>query len=116
MLRESTNEKWSAAAFIRDCSIEPAEVARFLRLEAPTFHRCMTKDQFSRDHRSKLARLMTILNRAERVLGGRSQAIRWLIGTNRALNFSSPLTLLESRSGLERVHGVLLRIEVGGFA
>lgn len=107
---------WSAAAFIRESRIEPADVARFLHLEAPAFHRCMERDRFSRDQRSKLARVMTILNRAERVLGGRAQAIRWLIGSNRALNFSSPLVLLDSKSGLERVHGVLLRIEIGGFA
>lgn len=116
MQQDSSTVAWSAAAFIRESHIEPADVARFLRLEAPAFHRCMTRDQFTRDHRSKLARVMTVLNRAERVLGGRAQAIRWLIGSNRALNFSSPLVLLESKSGLERVHGVLLRIEIGGFA
>jgi uncharacterized protein (DUF2384 family) len=56
------------------------------------------------------------LDRAERVLGDRARANHWMISANRALNFSAPLTLLESKSSIERVYGVLLRIENGSFA
>ena len=101
---------------IRHSRIEPAEIARFLRLGAPAFRRCFERDQFTRGQRSKLVRLGAVLDRAERVLGGRARAIHWLINANRALGFTAPLVLLESRSGMERVQVVLLRIENGYFA
>ena len=107
---------WSAAILIRESRIEPAEIARFLRLSAPAFHRCLERDRFTRNQRSKLVRLATILARAERILGSRAHAIRWLISANRALGFSAPIGLLETKLGLERVHHTLLRIESGFFA
>lgn len=109
-------DDWSTAALIRGSHIEPAEVARFLGLGAPAFHRCMERDRFSRGHRSKLVRLVGVLDRADRILGSRVRAIQWLISSNRALGFSAPLVLLDSRAGLARVQGVLLRMETGCFA
>jgi putative toxin-antitoxin system antitoxin component (TIGR02293 family) len=113
---DAANPAWSAAALVRDMPMEPAVIARFLRLAAPAFSRCLARDQFTRDRRSKLVRLATVFNRAERVLGGRARAIEWLISSNRALSFNTPMGLLESRTGLQRVLDVLLRIEQGSFA
>ena len=113
---DNGNSAWSAAVLIRESRIELAEIARFLRLSAPAFRCCLERDRFTRNQRSKLMRLATMLARAERVLGGRTHAIRWLISANRALGFSAPIGLLETKLGLERVHHTLLRIESGFFA
>jgi len=101
---------------VRDVRISPTELARFLRLSAPAFDRCVAHNRFTRDHRSKLLRLSTVLDRAQRVLGDRASATNWVTSANRALSFSVPLALIETRSGTERVFGVLLRIEDGRFA
>lgn len=101
---------------VRECRIEPSEIARFLQLTAPAFDRCLRQDRFTRDQRAKLLRLSAVLDRAQRVLGDRARAIGWLTSANRALGFSAPLGLIESRSGTQRVYGVLQRIEQGHFA
>lgn len=108
--------EWSATALVRDVQLSPTELARFLRLSAPAYQRCVAKDGFTRDHRSKLLRLATVLDRAQRVLGDRTHATYWVTNANRALNFSVPLALIETKSGTDRVYGVLLRIEDGHFA
>lgn len=113
---QSARPEWSSAALVREIRIEPAALARYLRLTSIAFERCLARDRFSREQRSKLLRLVTVLDRAERVLGDRARAVHWMINANRALDFSSPLALLDSRSSIERVYGVLLRIESGGFA
>ena len=113
---DTTRSGWSASALVRETRLEPAELARYLRVTSLAFDRCLDRDRFSRDQRSKLIRLTAVLDRAERVLGDRARANHWLISANRALNFSAPLTLLESKSSIERVYGVLLRIESGSFA
>ena len=107
---------WSAAALVHDTRMESAELARFLRLTAPAFHRSLERDRFTRQQRSKLVRLVTVRDRAQRVLGDHARAVHWLTSANRALSFSAPLELLETNSGLHRVYGVLLRIENGYFA
>lgn len=107
---------WTASALVRETRIEPAELARFLRLTAPVFARNMVGERFTRAHLSKLTRLVTILDRAERVLGDRARAVLWVRSSNRVFGFSTPLDLLETRSGVDRVCGVLSRIENGQFA
>jgi len=96
--------------------LAPPDIARFLRLSAPAFDRCMQQERFTRDQRSQLLRLATVLDRAQRVLGDRARALHWLTSANRALSFSSPLGLLDTRAGTERVYRVLLKLESGRFA
>lgn len=107
---------WTASALVRETRIEPAELARFLRLTAPVFARNMDRERFTRAQHSKLTRLVTVLDRAERILGDRARAVYWVKSANRAFGFSTPLDLLDTKSGVDRVCGVLSRIESGQFA
>lgn len=106
----------TAAELVDRLRLPPAELARFLRLSAPAFDRALHGDRFTRDHRSRLLRLVLVLDRAQRVLGDRTRATDWLKASNRALGFSAPLALVDTKAGTERVYGVLSRIEDGRFA
>ena len=92
------------------------QLARLLGLSGPAYERRRLTDDFSRTQRTKLARVVNVVDRAQRVLGGRERAQQWLIHPNRALGSSTPLALLETREGTHRVYGILTRIEAGAFA
>jgi len=92
------------------------QLARLLGLSVPAYERRRLKDDFSRTQRTKLTRLVNVIERAKRVLGDRGRAQQWLIHPNRALGSSTPLTLLQTREGTQRVYNVLMRMEAGVFA
>ena len=92
------------------------QLARLLGLSAPAYERRRLKNDFSRTQRNMLARVANIIERAQRVLGDRARAQQWLIHPNRALGSSTPLALLETREGTQRVYSILMRIEGGAFA
>ena len=79
------------------------QLARLLGLSAPAYERRGLKNEFSRTQRTKLARVVNVVERAQRVLGDRGRAQQWLIHPNRALGSSTPLMLLETRDGTQRV-------------
>ncbi len=114
--KNAATSEWSTSALVRETRLEPSELARYLRVTSPAFDRCLDRDRFSRQHRSKLLRLIAVLDRAERVLGDRARAIYWLLSANRALDFNAPLASLDTKSSIARVYEVLLRIENGAFA
>jgi putative toxin-antitoxin system antitoxin component (TIGR02293 family) len=58
-----------------------------------------------------LARRKHILMIAERVLGGRSEAERWLLKPARGLDFQTPCSLLFTQWGFQNVESLLFRIE-----
>lgn len=107
---------WTGALSGPAVEVNPADVARYLGLSTPGFQRRLLADRFTRDHRSKLLRLATVLERAQRVLGGRARAVTWVTSNNRALGFSPPLALMGTRPGAARLLELLLRIETGRFA
>lgn len=117
-MKDASNDtsSWAELALMRELQLPAVEMARFLQLSAPALQRCIEKDGFSREHRSRLHRLATAMDRVQRVLGDRERAIAWMRSSNRALNFSTPLALMQTKSGSAQVYGVLLRIEQGRFA
>ena len=106
----------NSATLVEATELSGTQLARLLGLSAPAYERLRLKDNFSNSQRTKLARVVNVVERAQRVLGGRARAQQWLLHSNRALRFSTPLALLETREGTQRVYGVLTRIEAGTFA
>jgi len=96
--------------------LSPHELAQLLALSAPAYERRKRDDSFSRAQRTKLVRVVNVIERARRVLGDRTRAQQWLLQPNRTLHLSSPLALLGTKSGAQRVFDVLVRIESGLFA
>jgi putative toxin-antitoxin system antitoxin component (TIGR02293 family) len=105
-----------AAIAIMATQLSSSELARALNLSEPAYLRRKAKDSFSRADKSQLVRIGLVLERAQRVLGAKARGMEWLKSPNRALYFSAPLALLDSKEGAQRVFAVLARMEGGTFA
>jgi putative toxin-antitoxin system antitoxin component (TIGR02293 family) len=105
-----------SATLVETTELSQPQLARLLGLSVAAYERRRLKGDFSHRQRTKLARVVNVVERAQRVLGGRARAQQWLIHPNRALRFSTPLGLLETTEGTQRVFGILMRIEAGAFA
>ncbi len=57
--------------------------------------------------------ISTVVERATEVIGDRERALRWLGTPVRALNFATPISLLNSEEGLKSVLTILGRLEHG---
>ena len=101
---------------IEATQLSPHQLARLLALSAPAYERRRRDDSFSRTERTKLVRVLNVMERARRVLGDGTRAREWLIHPNRALHATTPLALLETKAGVQRVYAILLRIESGSLA
>ena len=100
---------------IESTQLSPHELARLLELSAPAYERRKRNDSFSHAQRTRIVRLVNVIERAQRVLGDRASARQWLLHPNRALHLSTPLALLSTKAGSQRVFDILLRIESGSF-
>ncbi len=92
------------------------EVAEVLDLPSRTLSRRKQTQRLAADESDRLYRLSRVLAHAERVLGTRAKAARWLHRPNRALNGEQPLKLLDTDIGATRVDEVLGRLEHGIFS
>ena len=54
-----------------------------------------------------------MIGRATEVIGNREEAMRWLGTPVRALNFATPISILGTKDGIERVNDVLGQMEYG---
>jgi len=54
-----------------------------------------------------------VLDRAIKVIGNESDAMRWMGTPVRALGYATPISLLHNRKGLQAVIAVLERLEYG---
>ena len=57
--------------------------------------------------------IVEVTTRAMEVFGSREKALRWLKAPVRSLGDQSPLSLLDTQEGIERVKDVLGRVEHG---
>ena len=105
-----------ATTLVEATQLSGAQLAQLLGLSAPSYERRRSTDNFSTTQRNKLSRIANVVERAHRVLGGGVRAQQWLTHPNRALRFSTPLALLTTREGMQRVDGILMRMEAGAFA
>jgi putative toxin-antitoxin system antitoxin component (TIGR02293 family) len=58
-------------------------------------------------------RIRAVSKRATEVLGGEDEALRWLGSPIRALDFATPISLLGSDAGVQRVIDLLGQMECG---
>jgi putative toxin-antitoxin system antitoxin component (TIGR02293 family) len=97
-------------------SVELTELADSLGMVVGNHGRRNRDGSFSRAETARLLRVAHVLDLAERRLGDRTRGLQWLKHQNRALSFATPLSLLETRVGTERVIALLDRIGGGAFA
>jgi uncharacterized protein (DUF2384 family) len=57
--------------------------------------------------------LHEIIERATEIIGGRQEAMRWLGTPVRGLDYATPISLLATEEGVQRVNDILGRIEHG---
>jgi putative toxin-antitoxin system antitoxin component (TIGR02293 family) len=59
------------------------------------------------------ARLDRLTDRAIDVIGDREEALRWLGTPVRGLGYATPISLLETPEGTQRVEAILVQLEHG---
>jgi putative toxin-antitoxin system antitoxin component (TIGR02293 family) len=106
----------TARTLVEATQLSAHQLACLLALSAPAYERRRRDDSFSRTQRAKLVRVVNVIERARRVLGDGTRARQWLVHPNRALHLSTPLALLGTKAGAQRVFEILLRIESGSLA
>jgi uncharacterized protein (DUF2384 family) len=107
------------------------EVARILRLQAKLGDKWLTGEALpksffemaladnvpaefvSNASKQSVAAFVEVTARAIEVLGSREKALRWLKAPVRSLGDQTPISLLDSPDGIERVEDALGRIEHG---
>lgn len=90
-------------------------MAGLLGTSGRTIARRKKEKKLSSGESDRLARLARILDLAETVFEDRDNAKEWLHTPNPALNMGTPLSLLDTDFGVNRVEEVLLRIEYGVY-
>ena len=71
--------------------------------------------QSLRERSAQPGRVNLIVERATEVIGDKEKALRWMGTPVRALNYSTPVSLLGTEAGRAAVEQVLGRIEHGVF-
>jgi len=70
---------------------------------------------WSRDYRCFVGRRDQVLMAAQRVLGSRKEAERWLDQPARGLSYGMPWRMLSTHAGYVRVMSFLMQIEYGVY-
>lgn len=91
------------------------DVKNVLLLPSRTLTRRKQQQRLSADESDRLYRLSRIMAHAVEVFGGRDRAAAWMRRSNRGLNGTVPLSLLNTDIGARQVDDVLGRIEHGVF-
>ncbi|WP_105381605.1 antitoxin Xre/MbcA/ParS toxin-binding domain-containing protein [Neorhizobium alkalisoli] len=89
------------------------EIHRFVAPRRTLARRIEKEEPLTVSENDSAQRLLNIAELAERILGDKERAQRWLRTPSRALNKVVPLDLLESETGARLVEEELLRIEYG---
>jgi putative toxin-antitoxin system antitoxin component (TIGR02293 family) len=92
------------------------ELAEALDLSPRSLQRRRRSGRLAPFESDRLYRLARIVALAQRILGDRPTATRWLKRSNRALGGSSPLAALDTELGARQVENVLGRIAFGGIS
>lgn len=99
-------------------SIPVARFAAILGCSERTWGRLRSEDDqtlLGTVESDRLLRLDAVLTHAESVFDTHVDAVTWLTLPNPALNGDSPLSLLDTDTGVQHVETVLTRLEFGVF-
>ncbi len=91
------------------------ELLAAVAVSARTWARRQQEGALSSEESDRLLRVARVAAHAEEILGGRSEAVKWLKAPNRALGGRKPLELVHTDAGAELVTGVLGRLEHSVF-
>ncbi len=100
----------------RTLEMNPADLAPQLHVSARTLRRYDAKKNLPREASERLLLLVRVYQRACEVIKDPARAATWIKRPNRALEGKSPLEMMESIFGAERVMDLLGRIEHGVFS
>jgi putative toxin-antitoxin system antitoxin component (TIGR02293 family) len=87
-----------------------------LGISESTFRRREFSGRLTPVESDRLYRMADAVVSAEEVLGNRDKAIAWLHTPNRALGGETPLSMLDTEVGYQRVRDILGRIEHGVYS
>lgn len=103
-------------AIQRRYQITQAQIKYLLDISERTFARRKAEQSLTKSESDRLYRLARVAARAEDVLGSAQATERWLKESIPALGQVTPLSLLDTDEGVQRVTDILGRIEHGVFS
>ena len=96
--------------------VTATEISDWLRIPQRTLMRIKKRERLPPDESNKLYRFVYIVAVAEKALGNRDRAYKWLRRENGALGGAIPVTLISTEPGCRAVEQVLGRIEYGAVS
>jgi len=122
--REEDLEKWirlglpfaALEHFMNVLALQADFMSRFLGITSRTLQRRRTQNVLGKEESAQLVRLARIYQRAVNILGSHQDAVAWLRHPNITLGNKTPLDLMDTPLGEERVHALLSRIEQGVYS
>ncbi len=96
--------------------ISEDDLVRQLGVSPSTLRRRRENGRLSPVESDRLYRLASAPAKAEAVFGNRAKAVRWLHSSNRALQGETPLSVLDTDIGAQRLRDVLGRLEHGVYS
>lgn len=79
-------------------------------------HRRSKREHLSKDESERTVRMVRILARAQAVLGGHEEALRWLRAPKKRFDGRPPIAMLATETGGRMVEQMLVQIDEGMFA
>jgi putative toxin-antitoxin system antitoxin component (TIGR02293 family) len=107
----------TAKALMSQWDLEAQQFTAILGTSPRTLaRRVQNKQSLDSVESDRLIRFLRLMARAEEALGDTGHALDWLKRENRALDGITPLALLDTDPGVERVEEILNRIAFGVYS
>jgi putative toxin-antitoxin system antitoxin component (TIGR02293 family) len=108
---------FSAMEYLRSILDLPRDdMSDYLGMTLRTLQRRQSQKVFGMEESAKIIRLARVYLRAKRIMGSQEDAVAWLRHDSVTLNNKSPLDLMDTPIGEEKVHALLSRIEYGVYS
>ncbi|MGH8496778.1 MAG: type II RES/Xre toxin-antitoxin system antitoxin [Gammaproteobacteria bacterium] len=91
-------------------------VVKLLGVSESTLRRRRESGRLTSVESDRLYRLASAGASAEKALGSRERAVNWLHSPNRALEGETPLSMLDTDIGYQRIRDILGRLEHGVYS
>lgn len=103
-------------SMLKAIRVSRSDLAKALGISERTLARRKREGTLNSEESAKLLRLARLVGRANQVFEDSAIALHWLKSSNSALAGKTPISLLDTEIGAERVLDTLGRIEHGVFA
>lgn len=103
-------------AVMKAYQVSKGAVVRLLGVSESTLRRRTESGRLSAVESDRLYRLASAAAQAEAVLHSREKAVKWLHTPNRALEDETPLSMLDTDIGYQRIRDILGRLEHGVYS